>query len=356
MKILALACFIMGSFLVSCSNSNTSVDYPDAVMFSWDDFDKKISLKGEELHLDSLWKASYIYIQDSILFVIVLSNTQSALKLYNVKTGHKVGEYISIGRGPSELIHCTQFQFLEDRIWAIDMTQNKYLEYRREDSLPESFEKPIATITLDGISVIGNPLLIDSSRVIGSIASTGGLLTFFDLEKQEADTTIFIPYPKDIDGVDFLKRRSFEFRIAANGNNIYVTYLFTDLIDIYSKSGVLLKRLFGPDHFIPAMRVVTFGDGAGQMVAPEKGSKAAYSAPVITDDGLMVLYRGKPIGPGSDNPNQLFLFSLSGHPLIEFELDTPIFQFCVDDTVKRIYGLTSTPDFRVICFDYGADI
>ena len=95
------------------------------------------------------------------------------------------------------------------------------------------------------------PIIIDSNKVAGSAVSTGRLLTFYDLEKQEIDTNVDIPYPFDIDGSDMLNRRSFEYRMDTDGNHIYMAYCFTDLIDIYDKTGLLVKRSFGPDHFMP---------------------------------------------------------------------------------------------------------
>ena len=287
---------------------------------------------------------------DSVL-VVVETQRSPFVRLYNVKDGRKIGSFIPAGRGPDELSACTQFQITGDWIWAIDMLQNKYLKYRRKDPFWASFEKPVLNAILRDVS-ISYPIIIDSNIIAGSDFSVGKLLFFYDLEKKEIDANVNISYPYAIDGPDMLKWRSFENRMTTDSNHLYLAYCHTDLIDIYDKTGSLVKRLFGPDHFMPDFGV-TGTDEQGFMVRPGEKARFAYFSPKITDDGLMVLYNGTLQKERKYLVNQIFLFSPSGEPLVAFYLDQPIFNFCVDDVTKRIYGLTNTPDYQVICFDYG---
>lgn len=325
--------------------------YPDVEVFNRSDFPKKALLKGDELYLDSLWSARILYIQDSV--IVVVERTRSPfVKLFNVKDGRKIGEYILAGRGPDELTACSQFQIDGDWIWAIDMTQNKYLKYRKKEPFNNSFDKPVSAIVFKDIPMITYPFVIDSNRVVGGRISSDKLLTSYDLEKQGIDTTIDIPYPFDIKGRGLHTWQSFEHRLSADRDHIYVAYCYTDLIDIYDKTGSLVRRLFGPDHFMPEFEIVKVGD-QGVRDRPGEKSRFSYISPVMTKDGLMVLYNGRLMSDDNYLLTQLFLFSAFGEPLVEFSLDPPIFNFCVDDAIKRIYGLTDSPDYQVICYDYG---
>jgi len=336
---------------ISCERES----YPNATLFTRDDFPRKVLLKGEILALDSLWMVRDICVRDSILVVTEVQRSPF-VRLYNVRNGHKIGAYISAGRGPDELAACSQFQIVGDWIWAIDITQGKYLKYKIKEPFEASFEKPVDRVITKGLFLF-YPFVFDSNRVAGNGQSTGKLLTFYNLEKQEMEANIDIPYPVYTDGYDYdiVKHRSFEHRMAADEDHIYVAYCYTDLIDIYDKDGSLVKRLFGPDHFKPDYSL--FGsETQGFMARPGEKAKFSYYSPVMTVDGLMVLYDGALQKERNWLLNQLFLFSPSGVPLVEFNLDSPIIKFCVDDSAKRIYGLTDTPDYQVICFDYGASL
>ena len=325
--------------------------YPNAELLKSSDFQKKASLQGEVLHLDSLWIASQIYIQDSIL-VVVETQMSPFVRLFNIKNGSKIGEFILAGRGPDELTACTQFQVTGDWIWAIDMVQGKYLKYRKKETLQDSFEKPVASFTLRDINIM-YPIIIGSNIVAGCNLSTDSLFFFFDLEKQTIDTHVGIPFPFNIKGLGILRWRSFEYRMITDEERIYVAYCHTDLIDIYDKTGLLIRRLWGPDHFMPDFEIRGV-ENTGFMARPKEEARFSYFSPVITVDGLMVLYNGSLQKEHKYLNNKLFLFNSAGDPLIEFSLDTPIFNFYVDDTIKRIYGLTDNPDYQVICYDYGA--
>jgi len=143
--------------------------------------------------------------------------------------------------------------------------------------------------------------------------------------------------------------------MAASEDHIYVAYYFTDLIDIYNKTGTLIRRLFGPDHFKPDFSLTGI-EAQGFMARPGERARFSYHSPVMTVDGLMVLYNGALQSERNESNfrmSQLFLFTPSGEPYIEFSLDPPLLRFCVDEKIKRIYGLTHIPDYQVICFDYG---
>lgn len=338
-------------FVLICS-CQPSEKYQNAITFSLEDFRKQERLEGKSLQLEDLEMPTMVRIKDSMLFVIN-SRGYRFLNVYNLNNKEKVQEVVDVGSGPEELIMCNSMQIVNDKVYLSDIQQNKFVIHDIPTLMTE--DKPKADTSFNVRNVImQNPLWLSENRFVANdLRGENQVLTFFDRDGGIEDIKTPFPFYKDEPEDPFLQKRMFESRLTVNPSyeKIYATYISTDLIDIYDVKGNLERRLHGPAQTFPLMKIVN--TPMGRTVSPEKDNQMAYLSPIATDDKLWVLYYGKSREPNKPFlADQLLVFSYDGDPMVQYSLDTPIFNFCVDETKRRIYGITSHPEFDILYFDY----
>lgn len=84
---------------------------------------------------------------------------------------------------------------------------------------------------------------------------------------------------------------SFLAEMACTDDRLFVSYMQTDLLELYDVEGSLLKRMQGPDGFFPHIREVS--DGRYSKTTSVKGeSRDAYFTPVAVNGKFYVSYTG----------------------------------------------------------------
>ena len=122
-----------------------------------------------------------------------------------------------------------------------------------------------------------------------------------------------------------------------------MAYEYTDLIEIYDSQLNLLKRIQGPDNFLPIFKLKDRG-GAQVMQRLYNKTRLAYQG--IETDGkhLYLLYGGgKTVAPedGEDaiHHNQLIVMDWEGEVLELINLDHAVSNIAIDARNSVIYGL-----------------
>lgn len=142
--------------------------------------------------------------------------------------------------------------------------------------------------------------------------------------------------------------------VASNGmDRLTVSYCMTDLLEFYDEDGVLKNRLHGPEQFYSYCKEYRDGKVISTKMDAEK-NREAYFSPCWVDDYFFVLFDGEHINaPNHDsNSNWLFVFSKEGEPEIAFQLDIPLFRFCVDPKLRKIYGISINPEYQLVEYSY----
>ncbi len=136
-------------------------------------------------------------------------------------------------------------------------------------------------------------------------------------------------------------------------DRLAVCYNWTDLIDIYDKEGHSLNRIHGPRYF--ASHFEEFNDGKVISSSRVKGkTRDAYFSPVNVGDEFWVLFSGKSESEDGYNilAEQIFVFGWDGTPRRILNLDKGVFAFTVNEKMKKIYGISDSPDFHILSFSY----
>jgi hypothetical protein len=82
-------------------------------------------------------------------------------------------------------------------------------------------------------------------------------------------------------------------------------------------------------------------------------SREAYNSPVIVNDEIFVLYSGAyDTGTGDYMKEHILVYDMEGKPLRRYRLSEKIFCIEIDAKNKIIYGITDSPEFHLLKFNY----
>lgn len=290
---------------------------------------------------------------DSIL-LLTNRNNSTFLDKYNLNTKEYMGDIISFGTGPDEMLIIKQMQKTDSCIWLFDQSQSKIFKY----SLPEFYlEKTIKssnTITLEEMAY--NFLILPTGKIIATTFNTENKrFSFFDLSGKLIEHKGEYPtFGKTLTEYEKIESFFCEMILTPDNKNIILTYQQTDLIEIYDIEGNLKQRIHGPDIFFPALKQNGTHDKI--RVSPKYGeARDAYFCPTLYNDEIWLLYSGKFYDPNiafiylHDN---ILVFDTKGNFIKQYKLDIPIFAFSIDSKNKKIYGITENPEIQIIEFEF----
>lgn len=346
-RLIGRYCGIVLLFLLiySCKPNQS---YPGSTSFDLQDFGEPVLLKGTAMDFDEiLMKPVKITLIDSFLLMKNI-NTEQCIHLFNTYSRKKIGERIAFGTGPDEMIDPRVVGMDENRIWILDKNRRVLNEYDAD-----------CFFNQDSLKLEGKITFSDFCNSIIPLADKGFVsLTFNDeykrllfTDRQGKNLGLKGDYPVAENLISYMEKiEGFIGDVVANsvGDRIIVTCKRTDLIEVYNGEGNLLKRLHGPDHFLPAIHQ------EGEHVRSDAGlDREAYFCPLAVGDHMFVLYSGKEAKKGDYLMNNLFVFDWNGVPVKYYRLDVPLFDFAVDAENKTIYGLTDYPESHIVAFNYG---
>ena len=347
-----VALIILAAIVFSSCNTNDKHFFVDAETFKIQDLEV-FKLQGTIMQFnDTIWHPVDITVKDTLLFLKNLY-TEYVYDIYNLKNNEKVNKFLQIGQGPDEFLFPMIVQSMDDNVRIFDRRKAILKEYLVSDLLGNQIPVSIKDIPLRNNASAKVAVLSDGA-ILASInmLPRGG----FDIYNSDG---IFLDsigkFPEFTQGnlSDAEKILSFQSDFTTNlTDRIFTSYLYTDLIEIYDFKGNCIKRIHGPNQ-IPLAMDTRSASGGGTAARTIKGKTyACYSSPVYAGNEVFVLYFGELWENYEERNFKIIVFDWNGKPLRMYELDTPLFTFTVDHKNKIIYGLTDSPEFRIIKFNY----
>ena len=278
-------------FLVSCSPDRK---YSDSVSFSWSDFaERRVS--------DTLPLPREVFLQmplrllceDSTLFV---QNRQGDkfIQRFRLSGLGQLGEgQVELGNGPQELLNVYRMQAVDSLFWLFDLMGQSAAAYGRRAvcdsvSFPAcrkiKLEEPFSDIVV----------LPDFRFVTTSLNPTHKRLSFFDSEGKYIHTDGGYPsFGAALSPLETVEAYVCEMACDSANGHIWLFYKLTDLIEIYTYDGRLVKRMHGPDRFFPAVSERSFGEGLQGVASVSGETRDAYFCPFYSEGRMYVLYSGR---------------------------------------------------------------
>lgn len=332
----------------SCGNNKTW-KHESVIKFDRKDFITQ-RLKGDSLKFDAeIMKPYHLMIYDSIL-ITANRGTDKIFHLFNLNTGKKIGERITMGQGAGEMIN-PYFINVKNFVGIYDMMNSNVFYYDIAGFVNGSCLFPVRSYKLNEVNMF-TELGVFGDSLVGISYRPDYPCYVFDSEGKKQKNGIGT-YPLE-DYTDLEKIDAFRAILTTNGSDrIAICHFFTDLIEIYSSMGDLVKRISGPDHFRTRFIEYQKGDQIGSMPDNHYYRDAFYS-PVAMKDGFAVLYNGKFVTEPEYNllAEDIFVFDWNGNPKKHYKLDQGVSRIAVDANQRKIYGISDIPEYHIVVFSY----
>lgn len=337
------------ALLVTACTSESK--YKESATFTWDDIKQSQQLKGEEVKFDNpVMKPIRIGVQDSLLFTIDAAE-DTIFSVYSLHRGTFVGKRIQRGQGPNDMLQPSFVQINKKEISLFDMATSSISFYGLSDFVSTDGASCSRKIQLSD-QVFGDVCYLDDQILT---AAYGKDQPFYLFDHQGGGKKAWGAYPVlNGDYTNLVNSEAFQSTFTTNGKDrVAVCHSWTDLIELYDKSGRLIKRLHGPEGFLPYFKEVAADQG--KMAHPEQGKQRdAYYNPVSVGDRFFVLFNGGYVDAKdySTLSTRLLVFTWEGELSEVFHLDQGVFTYTVDPHSKTIYGISDSPEFHIVKFSY----
>lgn len=325
------------SILVSC----TRTDYEIIEII---DIPYTYNLNGDLITInDSIFFPEAILFTENYLVIFDDKNTEF-LRIFDLN-GNIIARYGSRGKGPGEfsLPNSNDLYFSQyddgKGFWITDIISNSkyFLELdsiiKNKNYIPE---RKISLLT--ELIPADYSYVINDSLIIGSSSATdNGQLFFWNpfmetLKKVTNYPNIGLKFKKD---QMHLLPQVYSNTIKVLNDNIVVAYTYFKIVDIYSLSGNLKKRIKFKDQKKSKFQIFDQGISTNEC-------ELYFIDVVLTQNHFYALGLNRTI-PEIESGNyfpSIYKFDYKGNLISEFKLDYIINRFCVSEKDSTIFGLS----------------
>lgn len=335
--------------LIACDNQPKQQE--KQISFQREDFKKSQVLTGKTIEFDNIvLRPIQLQLFDSIL-VTCNTGAEKLFHVFNLNTRKKIGEHISAGQGPKEMM-APRFVNRDDSVVVFDMMTSTLLSYSIPEFITENEPEFTNRVSLDTKPLWSNIRCLGNDFIGVSYQEDSPCYLF---DKSGKKIMNFGTYPQTEQAytpAELVNAFRADLTTDRKGR-VAVTHYFTDLIRIYNKEGILEKELRGPDHFASVFKEFKDGDIIGSKADPQTYRDAFYS-PVCVGDRIFVLYNGQMLNRPDYNIlcKELFVIGWDGSLECRYTLDQGVSAIAVDEQRQKIYGISDDPEYHIVEFDY----
>ena len=333
----------------SCHNSEK---YENASLFSFIDFKTTTHLSATTIEFDEPIMMPLLFVKSDSLLIVQNIRSNNMLYVYNINSRKKVGEFISFGSGPNDLLRIKNMQLIGSDLYISDTQKRTVSKYCINDfhKLTENLV-PIQKIKIDDSFI--NIAYINNGYVATAMTPDNKRLVFYNSKGEREFASCDYPYfGKELTVIEKLEGFVSSIVISSDNNRIYLFGMTTDLIEIYDFQGALIKKLHGPEQIFPQVKEVRLPDGFIKISALEK-SIFTFFNPIIIENEIYVSYSGNHQKLDEEMPaiKHILVFDMDCNPIRRYELSKSIVSFTVDPETKLIYATSNVPDYHMVVLE-----
>ena len=334
------------TLITSCHESEK---YKNASMFSFRDFKTTIQLNTTTIEFDEEIMRPLSFVKSDSLLIMQNIMTKNMLYVYNINSRKKMGEFISFGNGPNELLRIKNMQLVGRDLYISDTQKRVVYKYDVNDFHGVTGNLiPKQKVVIEDFFY--NLAYTENGYVATAMNPDNKRLVFYNSQGEKEFSAGEYPYyGKELTVVEKAEGFISSIAICHKNKQIYLFGMTTDLIEIYDFNGKLLKRLHGPDQIFPQVKEIGSVDGFSKVSSMGK-SRFTYNRPLIVDDEIYVSYSGnlQTINEGTPRIYHILVFDLDCNPIRRYELPKSIVAFTVDSETKLIYATSDVPDYHLV--------
>ena len=341
--------FLMTIMFTSCHQSEK---YENAFLFSFKDFKTTTKLNAVTIEFDEPIMFPLMFFKSDSLLIVQNIRTNNMLYVYNINTRKKVGEFISFGSGPNDLLRIKSMQLVGSDLYISDSQKKSIYKYDINDihQLTGNLT-PLQKVAVD--DYCSHVAYTDNGYVAITMNLNNKRLVFYNSEGDIEFTTGEYPYyGKELTMIEKMEGFNSFIAVSHQYQRIYLFGMTTDLIEIYDFQGILIKSLHGPEQIFPQVKEIRIPNGMARVSALEK-SIFTFANPIIIDDEIYVSYSGNQYNMDEQSVSiqHILVFDMDCNPIRRYELSKSITTFTVDPETKKLYAISNIPDYHMVVFE-----
>ena len=332
----------------SCHNT---AKYENATLFSFKDFNTVTKLNATTIEFDEPFMLPVLFVKSDSLFIMQNIRTNNMVYVYNLNARKKVGEFISWGNGPNDLLRIQNMQLIGRDLYITDTQKRSISKYDVNDFHQLTNDlNPIQKVTISDFFL--NAVYTDNGYVATGMNPENKRLLFYNSTGEKEFAAGEYPYfGEELASLEKFEGFNSSIAVSQQYKRIYLFGMMTDLIEIYDFQGILIKRVHGPEQFFPQVKEIHMEDGYSRISS--RNSISAFFGPKIIDNEIYVSYSGKlqEIDNEVATIEHIFVFDMDCNPIRRYELPKPIASFTVDTETKKIYATCNKPEYHMVIFE-----
>jgi hypothetical protein len=305
---------------------------------------RKIDTKGEFIIIQE----SYRVASDKPLIHILRKNPLSIYRSKGV-----------IGDGPGLISDADIFDpGLSDSTFWINAVMSKKIA---QFSLYDTSRLSIMEYRQPGNTLLAFTMyLTKSGTFMSMMADSPNKLTEFDFEGNKiADYGTWEQIPEQPEMDNFLLMTYNKGKLKSNEGKRYFVKasLYRDRIEIFDHNNKEFTIIDGPKLDLPAANIS--GSGSNSVLVFSMDQKYSYKDIAVGEKFIYTLYSGysqQEIDNSGKDSETVFVLTFDGKMVSKFELDISLRGITIDESLGKIYGLTTDEDPGIAVFDIPAEL
>ena len=258
-------------------------------------------------------------------------------KLYNLRTGKLISNFINKGKGPNEMLYPEAINYYKPDFFTLfDGNKRELIYFSLNEILNKNYRfYNKKKVEAEGFWVSKSYLLNDSLLLCTGFFKKGQYL-LYDLNSKTFNN--FLDYPPDekLKGVtNEIKGRAFQGQISVRPNGGKFANATRGVFEICEIKNADIKRIFRKTYFSPECKIIH------NNVAFSSASPYGFHSITSTDSYIFLIYSERSMKEYGDEyyaGNNLLVFDWDGNPVVNFILDRYLKNFALDVSQMKIYG------------------
>lgn len=314
---------------VCCVSTRQSVD------FSLDNVDSVFVEQYLRLNQIELAGIGPIVFWQQDQVIVADGELPSLLSLIDLGTGRKK-PFLKMGGGPGECLGIQNLTVKNKILYAYSLASKKMI------ALQEAVDTSLVFSLVNDIPIKEECLRLIPSPECGFVGTPRKGPRFYSFSETGEVNGSFGSFPNVNGEPDAINNMSLQSEISFSPDGMYFCspFLMVDYIEIYSDNYSKIRRLWGPEPFVPQVERVS--DGLASYYS-QKPPKDVFRTLSVSDKGFLVGYIGH-LNTSRDEPvkttRELLYFSWNGDLIRRYILPEQLAYFDVDWENGRMCGIT----------------
>jgi hypothetical protein len=354
--------------IATCTDDKLSV-FPESIIFHDNRVTHTHLTNGKIIEINPITSIYRFEIIDSLLVCSGTSVDNSCrMHIYNLNTNKRIASFADEGRGPGEFIRVDAFNLnrIKREVHITDNNQQLLIRYSIDSLIKDTQSPPLQKVSFRD-SFYTPEFLIDENSYLCDMAMplrSTNVLTKVDYPSFETIKVAKYPILKDFDTVKLARYYQNVFgrniSYSSEARKIIVSYVTTDLIEIYDEDIERIARIHGPDHFFPEYEVTGTPTTYSQMVyknrtikgnvimgltvSQKKGlARWGYVYVTTSPKGVYAVYSGDFVAENNTTPpsmKTIYFFDYKGKATRKITVESgDVYVIKVDQLDEKLYTL-----------------